>query len=53
MAAGTRNADDSGGVIGESQADDAIEAAACHLCDGDRSAEAYCDAEVMDFMLEG
>ena len=53
MAAKTRNSDDDGGVIGESHADDAIVTAAFHLCDGGRSAEAYCDAEAVDFMLEG
>ena len=49
----TRNVDDNGGNIGESEADDVIVTAAFHLCDANRSPEAYCDAEVVDFMLGG
>ena len=52
IAGGTWNADDGWGEIGESQADDAIVTAAFHARDGEWSAETYCDAEVMDFMLE-
>ena len=53
IAGETRYADDSWGHIGEDQADDAIVTTPLHLRDGAWSAEAYCDAELPDFMLEG
>lgn len=53
IASRTRYADDCGGQIREGQADNPIETAAFHLCDGGWSAETDCNAEVVDFVLEG